>query len=474
MAQPRCTAPDTADHTAWIVCENAFHAVNRTPAIVVRIGVRTRPKIAVHAVEIAPVIAVHTADTPVPNARIASSDSFNAPVIFDPSAWNAFTTPPIAVSARPLSRPNTAPMAFTAGVITAPAIRPRVPPNSMKPETRPRSSPDMTAPRPPKIVPVAEMNPRNTPSTRPMSPAWRNPQIACTAPSTTCPSPDHMRDQSPDNRPANAWNTPDTTRTRPWKMSTTPLTNPTITPLSSVVRNRPTGELMIVAANSANAFPADSSTPPMSRNAGHKVPDTVPAISRNFGPSTPPTDRASSTNHCPTGDPTIAANAARSWSKPDRSDPTAPSPERSWSNIATTPRPSPDMTSNACDMAGSSAVPMTALKFSHDATIRACFPARVSDSRANAPCASADWRVMIAIRAIAFACCSAAPLSLSCPRAANSAFTAVSFREMPYRSIGSDSPRIADANASTASFVDPPYWAARSAPIPIRSCVDFA
>ena len=45
------------------------------------------------------------------------------------------------------------------------------------------------------------------------------------------------------------------------------------------------------------------------------------------------------------------------------------------------------------------------------------------------------------------------------------ALTAVSLRLTPYRSIGSDSPRIADASASTASLVEPPNCAARSAPI---------
>ena len=49
-----------------------------------------------------------------------------------------------------------------------------------------------------------------------------------------------------------------------------------------------------------------------------------------------------------------------------------------------------------------------------------------------------------------------------------SAFTAASFIDTPYRSMGSVSPRIADASASTASFDDPPNCAARSAPRPIN------
>ena len=120
---------------------------------------------------------------------------------------------------------------------------------------------------------------------------------------------------------------------------------------------------------------------------------------------------------------------------------------------------------------GSNFSPRVVLRFSHEARRRACLPAAVSASRANAPCASADCFVMSDSDACALALSLRVPLPLVKPSRSASAFSADSFREMPYFSIGSISPRMADARASTASCVDPPNCADRSAPMPMRSWV---
>jgi hypothetical protein len=124
--------------------------------------------------------------------------------------------------------------------------------------------------------------------------------------------------------------------------------------------------------------------------------------------------------------------------------------------------------------AGSSSAPIAAFASANAAVSLACFPAAVSASRAFAPVASAVCFINRDKVACESACLSAAPVSPVNPSASFSAFTSACLIETPYFSIGSRSPLSSADTADTASAVDPPNWAARSAPRLISLSVDGA
>ena len=120
---------------------------------------------------------------------------------------------------------------------------------------------------------------------------------------------------------------------------------------------------------------------------------------------------------------------------------------------------------------GSSTAPSCACVSFHWAFARCVAPAAVPDSRAKAPVALAVCSVSRASIACVVAALSASPVSPERPISAFCASMSAALMATPYFSIGSVSPRISEPSAPTASAVEPPNCAARSAPRPISSSV---